>query len=119
MENDVIAALTAEQPTLRTQITLSLRSKIRCLRHIAFWPFRSIAQEFQVPISTVFTICNQPATPTTNRIGRPHSLTTEEQEQLLTHATASQANRRKCLSAIAEELGIRINGRTLRRIFRL
>ena len=119
LENNIIAALTAQQPgpSLCTQISLSLRAKIRCLRHIALWPFCSIASEFQVPVSTVFSICNQPATPSTSRIGRPPAFTIEEQEQLLTHATASQANCRKCLPTIADELGIQISNRTLRRLF--
>lgn len=103
--------------TLRTKITLSVRSKIRALRTIALWPFRKIADEFELPVSTVFTVCAQPNTPTTNRIGRPRALTEAQREQLIVHATSTQANRRKSLFTIAEELGYRVNERTLRRVF--
>ena len=48
---------------------------------------------------------------------RPPAFTIEEQEQLLTHATASQANHHKCLSTIANELGIQISNRTLHCLF--
>lgn len=109
--------LPVEPKSFRTEVTLSIRSKIRSLRTIALWPFRHIAQEFQLPVSTVFSICAQPNTPRQQRLGRPHALSQEQRNQLIAHATASQANRRKSLFTIAEELGIFVNERTLRRIF--
>lgn len=103
--------------TLRSKITLSIRSKIRCLRAVALWPFRSIAQEFKLPVSTVFSICTQPNTPQAVRIGQPRSLSLAQQEQLIHQVTATQANRRKSFFAIAEEIGIHVHERTLRRFF--
>jgi len=99
------------------QITLSLRSKIRSLRTLALWPFRRIAEAVQLPVSTVFAVCAQPNTPPERRTGRPHCLTQQDRTRLIAHATASPENRRKPLTLIAEELGIRANERTLRRFF--
>ena len=103
--------------SLRTEITLSLRSKIRALHTFAQWTFRHIATTVELPVSTVFAICAQPNTPTQHRTGRPCRLSLEEKSQLVAHATASQENRRKSLFTIAEELGVRVNERTLRRFF--
>jgi len=47
---------------LQSQITLSLRSKIRSLCPITLWPFRRIAASVCIPLSTVFSICAQPGT---------------------------------------------------------
>ena len=103
--------------SLRTKITLSLRSKIRSLRMFALWPFRRIAETVQLPVSTVYSICAQPSTPQQQRIGRPSALSSEDKDRLVAHATASQQNRRKSLILIAQELNITVNERTLRRFF--
>ena len=103
--------------SLRTKITLSLRSKIRSLRMFALWPFRHIAETVQLPVSTVYSICVQPSTPQQQRTGRPSALSSEDQTRLVAHATASQQNRRKSLILIAQELNITVNERTLRRFF--
>ena len=88
------------------------------MRAVALWPFRRISQEFNLLLSTVFSVCAQPNTPTTIRSGRPRALTEAQcQALILEHATASQANRRKSLFTIAEELNIRVNERTLCRVF--
>jgi len=103
--------------SLRREITLSLQSKIRSLRTFAMWPFRRISQAVQLPVSTVFSICAQPNTPPEHHTGRPPCLSSQDKIQLIAHAIASQENRRKPLSIIAEELGIKVNERTLRRFF--
>lgn len=43
----------------RTELSISVRSKIRALRSIAEWPFRKIGTKFGIPYSTVFRVCNQ------------------------------------------------------------
>lgn len=45
---------------LKAPITLSLRSKVRSLRILAFWPFWRIAASVQRPVSTAFSICAHP-----------------------------------------------------------
>lgn len=43
----------------RTELSISIQSKIRAFRSIAAWQFRKIGTELGVPSSTVFRICNQ------------------------------------------------------------
>jgi hypothetical protein len=101
----------------RSELSLSLRCKIRALRSAALWPFRKIGKEFGVPLSTVYSICQQPFTPARPRMGRPLILTKPIRLQLIATATSSQANRRKPLMQIAEDIGITVNPRTLRKTF--
>ncbi|KAH0610558.1 uncharacterized protein H6S33_012085 [Morchella sextelata] len=101
----------------RSELSLSLRCKIRALRSAALWPFRKIGKELGVPLSTVYSICQQPFTPVRPRMGRPLILTKPIRLQLIATATSSQANRRKPLMQIAEEIGITVNPRTLRKTF--
>lgn len=96
-----------------TELTDSIRSKIRALRMIAFWPFRKIGSKLNIPLTTVYTICQQPSTPCQNRFGRPRLLTTSIQNKLIHHASLLQENLRKSLGQIAEESGILVNKRTL------
>lgn len=114
---ELLTEAPAPGQNFRSAITLSIRSKIRAMRAVALWPFRRISQEFNLPLSTVFSVCAQPNTPTTIRSGRPRALTEAQCQALIQHATASQANRRKSLFTIAEELNIHVNERTLRRVF--
>ncbi|KAH0605657.1 uncharacterized protein H6S33_004879, partial [Morchella sextelata] len=102
---------------LRVELSNSLRSKIRGLHKIALWPFRKIASELEVPLSTVFSICQQPSTPHWLRMGRPPIITPTIRKFLVEHATASQQNRCKTLLEIAEDLGVSVNERTLRKAF--
>lgn len=116
--SDTELASGLQRPTsLRTQVSLSVRSKIRGLRNIAAWPFRKIGTELGIPLTTVFNVCQQPSTPHRPRMGRPKILTTPIRKRLIQHATASQENRRKSLNQIAEEAGITVNERTLRQAF--
>jgi hypothetical protein len=102
---------------LRVELSNSLCSKIRRLRKIALWQFRKIASELEVPLSTVFSICQQPSTPHRPRMGRPLVITPTIRKLLVEHATASQQNRRKILLEIAEDLGVSVNERILRKAF--
>ena len=95
-----------------SKISLSIQSKIRYLCTIAFWPFCSIAQEFKLPVSMVFSICAQPNTPQATHTGQPHILSQAQQENLINYATASQTNHCKSFSTIAEEIGIHAHERT-------
>jgi len=70
-------------------ITSSLRSKIHGLRNYAAWTFRRIAQEIGIATSTVYSICQPPATPHGKRSGRPKVLTTPIRKRLIDFATAS------------------------------
>lgn len=72
----------------------------------------TLADAVQVPVSTVFAVCAQPNTPPERRTGRPHRLTQQDRTQLIAHATASQENRHKPLTLVAEDLGIKANKRT-------
>ena len=112
-----LVSLDSSPNSLRREITLSLRFKIRSLRTFAMWPFRRISLAVQLPVSTVFSICAQPNTPPEHRTGRPHRLSHLDETSLIAHAIASQENRRKPLPIIAEELGIKANERTLRCFF--
>lgn len=98
--------MVATKISLRTELSNSLRSKIRTLRTIALWPFRKIGSELGVPLTTVYTICQQPSTPSRPRTGRPRVLTALICQKLIDHATLSQENRRKPLIQIAQEIGI-------------
>lgn len=103
--------------SIQTELTDSIRSKIRALRMIALRPFRKIASEVNIPLTTVYTICQQPSTPRHSRIGRPRPLTTPIRNKLIHYATLSQENRRKPLAQIAEKSRIIVNERTLRQAF--
>lgn len=105
----IIPALPIVQKSLKTEISLSIRSKIRALRQVASWPFRKIGTELGIPLTTVFNICQQPSTSHRPRMGRPRLLTTPMRKRLIQYATASQENRCKSLSQIAKEAGISVN----------
>ena len=105
--------------TCATIYSLAETARTRLPLHstVALWPFRSIAQEFKLPVSTVFSICAQPNTPQATRAGQPHILSRAQQENLIHYATASQTNRHKSFSTIVEEIGIHAHERTLPQFF--
>jgi hypothetical protein len=107
------------KPSMRVELSLSLRSKIRTLRNITLWPFRKIGTELGVPLSTVYKICKEPSDtpPPHTRTGRPKILTKLISKKLIDYATATQENRRKPFAQLAEELSITINERSLRQAF--
>ena len=101
----------------RVSITSSLRSKIRGLRTHASWSFRRIAREVGVAVSTVFSICKAPSTPTKVKPGRPKILSTPIRKRLIEIATSSQQNRRLPYSEVAALAGITAGPHQLRAAF--
>jgi len=87
------------------------------LRNHAQWTFHRIAQEVEVAVSTVFSICSAPATPRKTKVGRPKVLTTPIRKRLVDFATASQKNRRLPHREVAELAGVSADLRTLRTAF--
>lgn len=96
---------TTVKPSLRTELSDSLYSKIRAFRTITLWPFHKIGSELGIPLTTVYTICQQPSTPSRPRVGRPRVLTTPIRQRLIQQATLSQENCHKLFRQIAEEIG--------------
>ena len=101
----------------RTLISSSLHSKVRGLRNHAAWTFRRIAEEIGIAVSTVFTICQAPATPHKVKPGRPRILTSPIRKRLINFATASQKNRRLPLREVAELAGVKASSNVLRTAF--
>ena len=122
-QDPIAEALTAEAPVaeapiaLKRQITLSLRSKIRSLRTIAFWPFRRIAANVNLPLGTLFSIYAQSGSSNQIQTGSPSCLSSENERLLLADTTLSAENRSKSLHTIAEELDIHVHEQTLCRFF--
>ena len=104
-------------PSYYVTITSSLRSKVRALRHSAAWPFRRIANEVGIAVSTVYSICKAPTTPWKVKPGCPRLLNTPIRKQLITLATANQINRRLPLTEIANLAGIQASPTILRKAF--
>jgi len=101
----------------RTLISSSLRSKVRGLRNHAAWTFRHIAEEIGIAVSTIFTICQAPATSHKVKPGRPRILTSPIHKRLIDFATASQKNRRLPLREVAELAGVNASSDVLRTAF--
>ena len=74
-------------------ITSSLGSKVRAFRQSAALPFRHIANQFGIAISTVYGICTAPATPQKVQLEHLKLLNLPIRKQLITLATANQTNR--------------------------
>jgi len=104
-------------PSYYVTITSSLRSKVRALRHSAPWPFRCIANEVDIAVSTVYSICKAPTTPRKVKPGCPRLLNTPIRKQLITLATANQINRRLPLTEIANLAGIQASPTILHKAF--
>lgn len=104
---------------MRSEISSSMRSKIRALRHIAQWSYRCISQNTGISLSTVYRIAHPPSTPVhrAHDRRRPVILTPQLRSKLIDLATSTAANRRKPLAEIAFMAGVQANNRTLRRSF--
>lgn len=102
------------KPSFRTELSISVCSKIQTLHNITLWPLCKIGIELGIPVSTVYKICKQPSTPHHPCMGRPRLLTTPMRKRLVDYATASQENQSKSLAQIVEEAGITVNEQTLR-----
>lgn len=81
------------------------------------WLFRKISSRMKIPVSTVFTICQQPFTPRKTRPGCPRVCTTPIRQRLIHHAISSQENWWKPLAQITKETNIFVNRRILRQAF--
>lgn len=92
------------------------RCYIQALRFEAKWTFRKIADNQGLALSTVFDICNKPATPK-KRKGRPVILDSPTRRRLVFTATENAENRRKSYTEIAEICGITACEKTLRKAF--
>ena len=99
-------------------ISSSLRSKVQALRQSAAQPFRGIANEFGIAVSTVYGICKAPAaTPQRVKLGCLKLLNTPIRKQLITLATANQTNGCLPLTEIANLAGIQASPALLRQSF--
>ena len=110
----------AGQPNLhRKQVSAQVAAYIQALRHIAFWPYRKIAEAVKLPLTTVYRTARQYSTPTVNKgkRGRPLLLTSEARSKLVELATSSAENRRKPFTEIAYLAGIQASEKTLRTAF--
>lgn len=104
-------------PTRTEDISYRKRCYVQALRY-AGWTFQQIADDQALAVSTVYGICNSPATPQREgRCGRPLILDTPTRRQLVFAATATAESRRKPWSDVAEEIGIRVSAKTLRAAF--
>ena len=94
------------------------RCQIHALRFHAKWELKDIGALFDLSLSTVSDICNNPATP--RKIPGPGPLLRSPQRQaLIACATASALNRRRPSLEIASLTGIHAITRTLRKAFHL
>ena len=73
-------------------ITSALGSKVRAFRQSAAWPFRHIANQFGIAISTVYSIFTASATSQEVKLGHLKLLNLPIRKQLITLATANQTN---------------------------
>lgn len=104
-------------PSFKTEPTSRLHSKIWGLYTFALCPFCKIGTKLEVPSSTVYTICQQPSTPSQIKFSHSRILTSPPWIQLIQHVILSQDNHCKPLSSIAEEIGIIVNDQTLYQAF--
>jgi len=103
-------------PSLRTEVDIALRHKIRALKHYAHWPYRQISAATGVALSTVYRIAHPPLTPTQSKLrGRHAILRTPHRKKLIDLATSSAENRRKPYLEVARMAGLTACDRTLRR----
>lgn len=108
------------QPNLRRkQVSAQVAAYIQALRHIAFWPYRKIADAVKLPLTTVYRTAHQYSTPTINKgkRGRPLLLSPEARSKLVELATTSAENRRKPFTEIAYLAGVQASEKTLRTAF--
>ena len=118
VQQDITTPSASRHQRTRHEISPSMASKIRALRHLAGLSYRSIAAKTHVSLSTVYQIGHLPSTPQRkSRMGRPHLLGAAERKKLITLATASASNRRKPLTEIALLAGIQASSQTLQRSF--
>ncbi|PUU78255.1 hypothetical protein B9Z19DRAFT_910213, partial [Tuber borchii] len=88
------------------------------LRFQAGWTYRRIAEDMGLSLTSVYRICESPATPK-KRTGRPFSLDTPTRQRLVTTATASAVNRRLSFTEIAKLCDIQASEKTLRKAFKM
>lgn len=92
------------------------RCYVQALRFSAGWTFRKIAEYQGLSPSTVYEICNAPATP--KRGHRPFSIDTPTRRRLVATATSSAVHRRMPLHEIAAACGVHACEKTLRKASR-
>jgi len=92
------------------------RCAVQTLRFSAGWTYRRIAEDQQLSVSTIYEICQGPATPKKPK-GRSFSLNTPT--QLVATATMNAASRRMPLVEVAAACGFTACEKTLRKAFKM
>ena len=94
------------------------RCTIHALRFSAGWTLQQIAENQNLPVSTVGRVCAGPTTPQKKtRVGRKVKINTPQRQQLVALATLDAEHRRMRLVDIAQELGIEAGEKALRKAF--
>jgi len=105
-------------PVKGKETTYKQRCFIHALRFEAGWSYERIAESQDIPKSTVWDICQAPATPK-KRSGRPFSVDTPTRRRLVGTATRDAEHRRMPYTDIAYLCGVGASERTLRKAFAL
>jgi len=106
-------------PPIKTRETsYKTRCQVQALRNSAGWTYAHIAEDQNLPLSTVWDICQAPATPT-KRKGRPFSIDSPTRGCLVATATHDAVHRQMPFVEIAALCGVEANERTLSKAFAL
>src|SRR5437773_3355653 len=98
-----------------TALSYKQHCQIQALRFLAGWTYLQIAETTEVPLSTVWDICQTPATPVKPKVKR--TVTTPIRKRLISEAMRNAINHRKSYRDIAVSIGLKASNNTLRRVF--
>src|SRR3954469_528543 len=106
--------LPPQPKTPQRRLTYQERARIHTLYHNAGWSYKDIAKETGIKYNTVRHCAQSRLTPQ-KQAGRRPILNTPLRQRLFSHATANREQRQKPLQQVTDELGLKLDLRTIQK----